>query len=78
MAEKPTAVTSKSLAELRTEFATTRNRITAQVNEIEARLRAPLDQVRYVNGLKGSAALALVAGAVAGFVTVRGWMRPRP
>jgi hypothetical protein len=90
MAEKPPAVSAKSLAELRTEFDTTRARIAAHVNEIDARLRTQvhtvvgtqhpvglsdaaslLDVVRLVNGLKGSAAVVALAGAVAGFVAMR-------
>jgi hypothetical protein len=92
MAEKPPAVRSKSLVELRTEFDDTRARIAARVNEIDARLRTQvhtvvgtqhpaglsdaaslLDVVRLVNGLKGSAAVVALAGAVAGFVVMRRW-----
>jgi len=32
-----------------------------------------LDAVRLVNGLKGAPAVAVVAGAIAGFVTMRRW-----
>ena len=92
MAEEPPAVRSKSLVELRTEFDTTRARIAAHVNEIDARLRTQvhtvvgnehsldlsdaaslLDVVRLVNRLKGSAAVVVLAGAVAGFVAMRRW-----
>ncbi len=34
-----------------------------------------LDVVRLVNGLKGSTAVVVLAGAVAGFVAMRGWAR---
>jgi len=90
MAEKPSAVRSKSLVELRTEFDTTRARIAAHVNEIDARLRTQvhtvvgtehpldlsdaaslLDVARLVNGLKGSSAIVVLVGAVAGFIAMR-------
>jgi hypothetical protein len=85
-------VRPKSPEELRAEFAATRTRIAAHVNEIEARLRTRvhtiagagnppevpgspnlLDAVRLVNGLRGSAAAIVLAGAVAGFVAMRRW-----
>ena len=77
MAEKPPTVTLQSPKDHRAAFDATRARITAQVDEIEARLRTRvhdsgvLDSARLVNGLKGSAAVAVLAGAVAGFVAVR-------
>lgn len=91
MAEKPAEVTTKSLAERRTEFDATRARITAEVDELERRLRTQvhtaigpgypepsasmnvLDAARLINGLKGSAAVFALLGAVAGFAAIRRW-----
>ena len=71
MAEDSSTLTPASPRELRDACSSTRARITADVDEIEARLREPIGAVVAVQRLTGSRVISIVAGAAFGYIALR-------
>ena len=71
MAEDASTLTPSSPRELREACSSTRARITADVDEIEARLREPIGAVVGMQRVTGSRVAAIVAGAAFGYAALR-------
>ena len=77
MGEDASTVTSPSPRQLREACATTRARITAHVDEVEARLRERVEVVAGTNRLIGPGMTAILVGAAVGYLAIRPWTSRR-